>query len=184
MPFLNELASIHSGYSLRNPYAEFQRPNVGWITPSHIIAQNFNQLPGIEVKLVKNITVLKPGDVLLTNRVQFKAALFTAEDTRPTLASAAAWIIRPNPQLVDSSFLACWLNSAQGQKALHGLGNDFTTNKFIRKEDLGNLRIPLPSLQEQHQIGSLYACLTKQKNLLEQRFSLQQKLLNALVANI
>ena len=72
MPFLNELASIHSGYSLRNPYAEFQRPNVGWITPSHIIAQNFNQLPEIEVKLVKNITVLKPGDVLLTNRVQFK----------------------------------------------------------------------------------------------------------------
>ena len=181
---LKELATIHSGYSLRNPFEEFSCPNVEWIRPSHVTAQNFFHLPRITVKLAKNITVLQAGDVLLTSRVNFKAALISAPTTIPTLASVGIWIIRPDQSRVRPGFLTFWLNSTQGQKSLQGLGNEFTTIKFIRKDDLEGLSVPLPAIAKQEQLANLYTCYVKQKQLQEKRLNLQQQLLNTLATQL
>ena len=181
---LKELATIHSGYSLRNPFEEFILPNVEWIQPSHVTAQNFINLPRITVKLAKNITVLQAGDVLLTSRVNFKAALISEPTSMPTLASVGIWIIRPDQSRLHPGFLTFWLNSTQGQKALQGLGNEFTTIKFIRKDDLEGLSIPLPSMAKQEQLANLYTCYVKQKQLQEKRLNLQQQLLNTLATQL
>lgn len=176
---LKNLATIHSGYSLRGPVIETVNPNVVWLQPNNIISQDFSNLAHISVKLVKNITVLQPGDVLLTNRVNFKAALAPVNNI-PTLASIGIFIIRPCSNYLHSGFLTFWLNSSEGQRALQGLSNEFTTIKSIRKEDLENLIIPLPSLSEQEKLANLYSCYIKQKQLQIQRLSLQEKLLNAI----
>ena len=181
---LKELATIHSGYSLRNPFEEFSYPNVEWVQPSHVTAQNFFHLPRITVKLAKNITVLQTGDVLLTSRVNFKAALISEETSVPTLASVGIWIIRPNKKYLHPGFLTLWLNSGEGQKALQGLGSEFTTIKFIRKEDLEGLNIPVPPMDKQEKLANLYTCYIKQKILLEKRLDLQQQLLNSLAAKL
>ena len=181
---LSELADIHSGYSLRNPLENNISPNVLWVQPNNVIAQDFSNLPPITVKLAKNITVLQEGDVLLTNRSNFKAACFKSQGTMPALASAAIWIIRPYRQCLTPVFLTFWFNSAQGQKALNNLGSEFTTLKFIRKEDIETLFIPVPSLEKQEQLAALYTCYIKQKQLQDKKFNLQQQLLNALSAQI
>lgn len=180
---LKNLATIHSGYSLRGPAIESINPNVAWLQPSNIIAHDFSNVPYISVKLVKNITVLQPGDVLLTNRVNFKAALAPVNNMA-TLASIGIFIIRPYSNYLHSGFLTFWLNSSEGQRALQGLSNEFTTIKSIRKEDLENLIIPLPSLFEQEKLANLYSCHIKQKQLQIQRLNLQEKLLNAISTKI
>ena len=180
---LKNLATIHSGYSLRGPAIKTITPNVVWVQPSNIMSQDFNNLQHISVKLAKNITVLQSGDVLLTNRVNFKAALAPVNNIA-TLASIGIFIIRPNKNYLNSGFLTFWLNSLEGQRALQGLSNEFTTIKSIRKEDLENLNIPLPSLEEQEKLANLYSCYIKQKYLQTQRLNLQEKLLNAISAGI
>ena len=181
---LKDLATIHSGYSLRNPFEESLYPNVQWIQPSHVTAQNFSHLPRITVKLAKNITILQAGDVLLTSRVNFRAALISEPPSMPMLASVGIWIIRPNQSYLHPGFLTFWLNSLQGQKALQGLVNEFTTIKSIRKEDLESLSVPCLPQDKQARFANLYTCYIRQKNLLEKRLTLQQQLLNTLAANV
>lgn len=181
---LKDFATIHSGYSLRNPTEKSVCPNVQWIQPNHVVSQNFNHLPRIAVKLAKNITVLQVGDVLLTSRVNFKAAVFSNPTSLPTLASVGIWVIRPEIKWLHPGFLTFWLNSTDGQKALQGLGSEFTTINFIRKDDLEGLSIPLPSMPKQEQLADLYACYIKQKNLQEKRSNLQQQLFNTLATQL
>ena len=161
-----------------------QQAPISWVLPKHILMQNFTQLLGIDVKLAKNMTLLQKGDILLTNRVQFKAALFTHPDKRPALASAGAWIIRVEQKNLLPGFLVFWLNSPRGQKAIREIRNDFATLKFICKEDILHLSIPLPPVEQQRQLGNLYNCYIKQKNLCEKRIALQQDLLAAIAARL
>lgn len=181
---LHQLAHIKSGYSLRNPLENTVSPNVLWVQPNNVISKDFSNLPPITVKLAKNITLLQEGDVLLTNRSNFKAACFKNQGSMPALASAAVWIIRPYRQYLNPAFLTFWFNSEQGQKALYSLVSEFTTLKFIRKEDIQTLYIPVPPLAKQEQFAALYTCYIKQKYLQDKKFNLQQKLLNALSAQI
>lgn len=181
--FLSQIASIHSGYSLRNPMQAYKTaPNVALVQPAHILAQNLPMRPTLYVKLAKNITILKEGDVLLTNRVHFKATTFHVHSDIDILASAGIWIIRPTVSYIDSTFLAFWLNSAQGQKALKGVVSKFATLHSIRKEDLANLSLPDVSLTQQKELSNLYECCIKQNALQQQRFKLQLQLLDALMA--
>lgn len=181
--FLSQIASIHSGYSLRNPMQAYKTaPNVALVQPAHILAQNLPMRPTLYVKLAKNITILKEGDVLLTNRVHFKAITFHAKSNIDTLASAGIWILRPTAAHIDSTFLAFWLNSAQGQQALKGVVSKFATLHSIRKEDLANLSLPDVSLTQQKELSNLYECCIKQNALQQQRFKLQLQLLDALMA--
>lgn len=180
---LSQLTSIHSGYSLRNAIPPHNKtPNVALVQPAHILAQNLPTHPTLYVKLAKNITILKEGDVLLTNRVHFKATTFHAESNIDTLASAGIWIIRPTAFHIDSTFLAFWLNSAQGQQALKGVVSKFATLHSIRKEDLANLALPDVPLTQQKKLANLYGCYIKQNALQQQRFNLQLQLLDALMA--
>lgn len=181
--FLAEISSIHNGYSLRSPKAEYVNPNIIWILPEHISAQQFPLSPKIEVKLAKNITKLQEGDVLLTNRGYFKAAIFTGA-SYPALASSGVWIIRPKQEYLNPAFLTCWLNSSYGQKALQGVWSSFTTIKFIRKEDIEKLEIPLPGLEKQKILGSIYNCLVKQRILQEYNLNLKQQLLESAMGNL
>ncbi len=180
---LSRVASIHSGYSLRNSVQAYNTaPNVAWIQPMHVVEQNLPAEPAIYVKLARNITVLKEGDVLLTNRVHFKAATFHQKNDVDVLAAIGIWIIRPTSEAIDSTFLTFWLNSAQGQQALKGISSKFTTLQSIRKEDLGNLSIPDVPMSQQKQLANLYSCYIKQNTLQQQRFDLQLQLLDALMA--
>lgn len=181
--FLSQIASIHSGYSLRNSVQAYNTaPNVAWIQPTHILEQNLPTQPALYVKLAKNITVLKEEDVLLTNRVHFQAATFQPKSNVDTLASVGIWIIRPNSADINPTFLTFWLNSAQGQQALNGIASKFSTLHSIRKEDLENLLLPDLPLSQQKQLANLYSCYIKHNTLQKQRFNLQLQLLDALMA--
>lgn len=182
---LSQATSIHSGYSLRNTIPPHNKtPNVALVQPAHILAQNLPTHPTLYVKLAKNITILKEGDVLLTNRVHFKATTFHVHSDIDILASAGIWIIRPTVTHIDSTFLAFWLNSAQGQQALKGVVSKFATLHSIRKEDLANLALPNLPLTQQKKLANLYGCYIKQNSLQQQRFKLQLQLLEGLMASL
>ena len=162
---------------------------VNFVQPHNVISYDFDCLQEIRVKLAKNITVLQPGDVLLTARMNFKAAVFMQQDSKEqkkekkqpkTLASAAIWIIRPGGSKILPGFMAFWLNSLNGQKALKTLCNEFSTIKSIRKDDLERLSVPLIPQKLQQQIGDAYLCCLKQQSLLKKRFALQHKLLETI----
>ena len=182
---LSQVTSIHSGYSLRNTIPPHNKtPNVALVQPAHILAQNLPTHPTLYVKLAKNITILKEGDVLLTNRVHFKATTFHVHSDIDILASAGIWIIRPTVTHIDSTFLAFWLNSEKGQQALKGIASKFATLHSIRKEDLANLALPNLPLTQQKKLANLYGCYIKQNSLQQQRYKLQLQLLEGLMASL
>lgn len=173
-----KLATIHSGYSYNKDSEPEQDPNTYIIQPKDVIADNVIDLNQISVKYNRSITFLAEGDVLVTNRSTFKASVFHPISTQQTVAALGIFIIRiKNPQELLPDFLAFWLNSIAGQSALEQI-QLFTTTKSINKEDLLNIKIPIPAIETQQHYALLYKNYIKQKGLLEQLSDLNLKVIN------
>lgn len=182
---LSSIAKVYSGYSVRTKNEQNSLPNINMVLPSNVFQQNFNKLNKVSVKLAKNTNILKNQDVLLSNRVHFKAALFKDTPKENALAAASLWVIRLKENApILPEFLTFWLNSEHGQKALQQRINAFDTLKTIKKEAVEDLMLPTPPLERQKKISELYFCFMKQKELLNKKMELNLQLLNALTEQI
>ncbi len=182
---LSSIAKVYSGYSVRSKNEQEGLPNANMVLPSNVFQQNFKELSKVSVKLARNTNLLRDQDVLLSNRVHFKAALFKDTPKEKALASAALWVIRLDQDApILPEFLTFWLNSEHGQKALQQRINAFDTLKTIKKEAVEELLVPALPLQKQKKIAELYFCLMKQKELLNKKMELNSQLLDAVVAQI
>lgn len=182
--YLSKLADIYSGYSLRDVSKVGSAGNIYWVQPQNVWTQDFTVLPRLNIKLSKSITILQEQDILLTNRVHFKAATCANLPAKSCLASSAIWIIRVKSSKLYAPFLTFWLNSSAGQRALQERRNAFSTLKSLKKEDLATLAIPLPPIGQQKQLANLYTCCITQHNLQTKKFNLQLKLLDALSTHL
>ena len=91
------------------------------------------------------------GDVLVIARGQPHRAHCIEEDLPNTLAAFSFFILRPDPIHILSSYLAWWLNSPSVQAQIN-VASRGTGIHYIRRQALGNLRIPVPTLTVQHEI--------------------------------
>lgn len=179
MIFVNliEVATVHSGYFYKKGSQFGKDLSICIIQPKNIFTETFINLEKIPVKSSKNITFLIDGDVLLTSRGYFKAMSFW-EGNNKAIAALGIFIIRiKNPQKLLPDFLAFWLNSVAGQSALEQI-QLFTTTKSINKEDLLNIKIPIPTIETQQHYALLYKNYIKQKGLFEQLSDLNLKVIN------
>lgn len=92
--------------------------------------------------------VLKKGDVLIPARgTVIRTAIFH-EQSYPCIASSNVIVIRPEPKMLNSTYLKLFLDSPLGEKMISGLQQGITIINISYK-DLKALEMPLPSIEEQ-----------------------------------
>lgn len=99
--------------------------------------------------------ILKEGDVLLPARgTAIRTAVFH-EQLYPCIASANVIVIRPNPKMLDSTYLKIFIDSPIGNSMISSLQQGMTVMNISYK-DLKMLEIPFPVLEEQQRISKQY----------------------------
>ena len=178
---LSDLARIQVGHSFRksvledadSPFFVLQTRD---LLPDGRISENLMRVSTLNEKPKPNLAV---GDVVVLSRgVRFNAGV-VGELPGPTTAQNMFHIIKlkPEPGILPA-FLASFLNTASTQTYLRSLAEGATV-QHLRVNDLGGLRIPLPSLEIQRVFCSLTQAVDQEVQLLKKLRDLREIQLSA-----
>lgn len=96
----------------------------------------------------------KVGDVFMTRIGSIGAcAVFTKQEDVSYYVSLA--LLRPNSAILDSRFLKHLIESSIGKRELSKRTLHNAVPIKINKSDIGKVKLPIPSLEEQHRIVSI-----------------------------
>ena len=96
----------------------------------------------------------KVGDVFMTRIGSIGAcAVFTKQEDVAYYVSLA--LLRPNSAILDSRFLKHLIESSIGKRELSKRTLHNAVPIKINKSDIGKVKLPIPSLEEQHRIVSI-----------------------------
>lgn len=112
----------------------------------------------------------KKGDVIIRLREPYLAASID-ESNEGLLASSLFAIIKPN-NIIDSKFLACYINSSLAQKQFKKEAN-MTNIPMMKLQDLAEMEVVLPSLEKQAKIVALLELAEQEITLLNELKSLK-----------
>lgn len=155
MKTLSQVCAIQSGFTARGrlesaehgPVLALQLRDIppdGSIAWDGVIRTQFDEAP--ERYLVR------AGDVVFRSRGERNtAAVVDSSIPRPTLAVLPLMILRPNPQMVSSEYLAWAINQAEAQRQFEEEAQG-TSLRMVSRSSLENLQIPVPDFQTQQRI--------------------------------
>lgn len=169
---LSEIANIVTGYTFRSAlvpdvngnYQVIQAKDIG----AGFVFEDENLTKIMADKLPEN-TIVRSGDVVLSSRGRYRAAVVKVEV--PTIASSSVFVLRVNKNLVSPEYLSIFLNSPSGQSQLERLSSG-NYIKSIPKYNLEGLVIETPSEDEQLKVSRLYKSIVKQQELLSKKISI------------
>lgn len=143
-----------SGENLANGVVQLRMNNVS--TDGTLNWSSLRRVRAEGRKLVKY--ALRPGDVVFnsTNSPELvgKTALFPGFK-EPIVFSNHFLRLRVNQEVSDAGYLSRWLNFKWQQRIFESLCTQWVNQASVRKDDLLDLRIKLPSLTEQKRIANL-----------------------------
>ena len=116
-------------------------------------------------------------DILLTNRGTFRAAIYEGE-IENLIAASSVFILRINNRnKVLPEYLRIYLNSKPGQQKLNNQ-NRGATIKSLSKSSLLEISIPVPSVENQKQIISIYENYYSRKGMYQEQARLHKEIAN------
>jgi restriction endonuclease S subunit len=121
--------------------------------------------------------LLRPGDVLFPNRGARTTACVFQLNYPDALAGAQFFIVRPDPQVLLSEYLAWYLRSDEAGRHFDERRTG-THVKIIQRDALKTLGVPLPPLETQNKIAELSRLQQSERSLTEQMAILRSRLLN------
>jgi restriction endonuclease S subunit len=126
---------------------------------------------------------LCPGDVLFPNRGTRTTALAFPINAPRIIVGPQFFIVRPDRTRVMPEYLAWFLRSAQAVAHFESRRKG-TYVQIIQRSDLAELAIPLPPLEEQHQIVAVAALALEERELTERLQNLKWRYTNGLLVRI
>ncbi len=163
---LKDIASVTTGYTFRSGIKSTSGDKLKVLQAKNIrgplvVAKEDFDITGVQA-YNKN-ALINPGDVVITSRGKFQAAV--VETNEQILASSSVFIIRPNYTEIDSYYLAIYLNSLPAQKTLLQLATGGSIRSLLRIH-LESLLIPIPYIEKQKTITKLYLNIEQQQTVL------------------
>jgi type I restriction enzyme M protein len=152
---LGDIAEIFRGKSVakKDPTGSIGVVNISNIGEYDISYDSLDHLDEEERKVTNYL--LKEGDVLIPARgTAIRTAIFH-DQSYPCIASSNVIVIRPEPKMLNSTYLKIFLDSPLGEKMISGVQQGITIINISYK-DLKVLEIPLPSIEEQQQKADEY----------------------------
>lgn len=172
---IKSFCSIKAGYSFRGqPVADETGPFY-LLQAKDINAFgeiDYHQCIKISTDNIKSITPLSQGEILLTARGTFKAAIF--ESDKPFVTSNAVFIIDVMKPACYKPYLAIWLNSPACKKQLEKVTLLSATTPTLPRNALNELEIDLPSLDKQKEIVEAYRLNSKQYAISQSIYNLRK----------
>ena len=169
---IKNFCTIKTGYSFRGQVAADENGTFYLLQAKDINAFgeiDYHQCIKISTDNIKHITPLSQGEIVLTARGSFKAAVFDSSEQFVT--SNAIFILHVDSKICNSDYLAIWLNSPACKKQLDKVTLLSSTTPVLPRKALDDLVVDLPSMEKQEEIAKLYKLNSKQ-------FILQQEIYN------
>lgn len=118
---------------------------------------NWNSLQNIEYKDTKfNKYAVQKNDVVVTSKSsKVKTVVVDIEPKENILVTGGMIIVRPNTELLDPTFLKIFLDSSEGQLALHHIQKGATIIS-INAKDLAGIIVPKVKIEKQREIAKKY----------------------------
>ena len=127
-----------------------------------------------------SVPQVQSGDVLLQSRGVSHPVAIAGADASDAIPVSPLYMIRPDPETVDSEFLTVVLGAGRMQAALHAMAVGTHVPQLPRKA-LAELEIPLPSLPRQRQIVALAEMIDREQELLQRLIAARESLLFGLI---
>lgn len=120
------------------------------------------QLVTERVSKVKGELFTREGDVVVKASTPYDC-VFIDKGHEGLLVTSFGLILRPASHAsLDMRFLAIYLGLEQANKALQSMSKGMTI-QLIKKRDIGDLQVPIPDLEAQLRLASLFECTQKRK---------------------
>lgn len=152
---IENVAQVFRGKSVnkKDPSGSIGVVNISNLGTYEIDYEGLDHLQEEERKVSNYL--LQEGDVILPARgTAIRTAVFHAQ-TYPCIASSNLIVIRPDPKLLDSTYLKVFLDSPIGNKIISGAQQGMSVMNISYK-DLNALEIPLPPLEKQQEVSGEY----------------------------
>lgn len=126
---------------------------------------------------VRMLPPLKTGDVLISNKGRFAAAVFDIPDKDTWIVPASIIVLTITDCNILPGYIALYMNSANGQKQFQKL-NEVSTVPFVSRTNLMEMDIPVPTLEKQHLLVTFGTANRRYAELTMKKHSLMNYILN------
>lgn len=175
---IKEFSEVSTGYAFRSRLVDVPDGKVYVIQPKNILSDSTISFGSGEPVRTKTLPskFLSPGDLLVVNRGRFAAAVFYEESGEWTVPSSLI-IVTIKKSSILPEYLACYLNSANGQK-MYQRRLEHTTVPFISTKNLENMEIPIPTLEKQKSLIKFESSINKYSRLTERKRILYKQIIS------
>ena len=167
---LKEIARLSMGINFR-PYNEVSGSDGLFVVQMKDLGNasvKIETLEKLALKPPRNVTFLKPGDILFRSRGRTTTAVIVPKNIGKAVLSAPLFLIRVKEiSRVLPGYLCWYINQIPAQRFLYQR-TEGSALKMINLRHLGNLEIPLPALDVQSKIEKIAAMLRAETVLLEE----------------
>jgi len=170
---LKDIAEVIAGYSFRTALRGKEDASLFVLQAKNILdgsTVDENNLDGIDFENYRSRAIVKKGDVVISSRGSFRAGSVSLE-SKNIIAASSVYILRLKKETVRPEYLAIYLNSIEGQKQLIESATGAAI-KAIRKNDLENISVVVPSIEKQEKIVRLYYTSKKLQKALTRKMNL------------
>ena len=177
-----DIAKIRLGYSFREKLEEDDEGNLPIIQFKDLqscIFENADNCLRLSADKIKPSHWLKYGEILLSNRGNYKAAVNYCR--YPCVASGVFFVLTVQDKNFLPEYVAAFLNSQEGQKSLTKHHNISGVNSINRAE-LEQIDIPLLPLEKQKQLVELFLLYEKEVDIFEKLKQSRKKLINSILS--
>lgn len=186
MQLLKTIATIRSGAAIRGKVVpvingKFSLVQIRDVQAGKVISPQ--TLIRVSESSASEEQFLRKGDVVIISRgTRNDAAVFDA-NVENVIASGQLFVIRPHSHLVNSSFLAWFLNQPAAQNAIKS-NLSASTVPFLAKTAVEDLQILLPPLATQQSVVELHSLAVQEQELFDQIKSKRKQLLEKTIENL
>lgn len=124
--------------------------------------------------------LLRQGDLLFRSRGECHRCIRVDIPLPPTILAGPMLLVRPHPALVDSEYLAWFVNHPESQRRLTADAEGATT-KMITRASLADLPVALPVREAQQRVAGIARLITEEATLMMARAALQRQLSDSLL---
>lgn len=170
---LKDIAEVIAGYSFRTALQGKENASLFVLQAKNILDNSIvdeKNLDGIDFENYRSKAVVKKSDVVVSSRGSFRAGSISLE-SKNIIAASSVYILRLKKETILPEYLAIYLNSVEGQKQLIESATGAAI-KAIRKNDLENISVAVPSVEKQEKIIRLYHTNKKLQKALVKKINL------------
>ncbi len=184
VPLCN-LASLSSGFSFRGRLSDLEPGDVAMIQMRNVDPEfgiDWSSVARVELPSTRKISWLEARDILFVARGVNYYASVVGNMPCPSVCAPHFFVLKPN-QNCNSDFLAWQINQAPAQEYLRKSAEG-TNILNIRRNVLENLRIVLPSEEQQKTIVAYAKSVAEERRRLEGRIANRKREMEAIARSL